>query len=226
MRRAADDLDLSESQEDYLKQIYLLGEAGGAVSTQALAERLGVRPSSVTGMVRRLAQLGLVEHQRYRGVQLTESGTRVALEVLRHHRLLETFLAKTLGFGWDEVHDEAERLEHVISARFEERIAEVLGHPTHDPHGDPIPDADLRLPEERGGIRLSAVDGICSGAIVRVSAQDSDSLSVIQRLGLVPGVRVEVLESVTPGVRVAVGGHRYLVPIELAREIWLKESLE
>ncbi|HQP42529.1 MAG TPA: metal-dependent transcriptional regulator, partial [Thermoanaerobaculales bacterium] len=136
-------LGLTAPQEDYLKQIFLLGERGDSVGTQTLAVRLGVRPASVTGMVQRLAELGLVDHRRYRGVSLTESGRRVALEMLRHHRLLETYLAETLGYGWGEIHDEAERLEHVISERFEERIAEALGHPTRDPHGDPIPDAQL-----------------------------------------------------------------------------------
>ena len=116
--------ELSEAQEDYLKQIFLLEEAGGKVATQALAGRLRVRPASVTEMVGRLAQLGLVEHARYQGVSLTSLGRRVALEMLRHHRLLETFLVRELGYEWDEVHDEAERLEHVISERFEERIAE------------------------------------------------------------------------------------------------------
>lgn len=133
---------LSTAQEDYLKQILGLGGDGGVVSTLALADRLRVRPPSVTGMVQRLAELGLVEHRPYRGVSLTGRGRRAALETLRHHRLLETFLVEVLGFSRDEVHDEAERLEHVISARFEERIAEVLGHPAVDPHGAPIPAAD------------------------------------------------------------------------------------
>ncbi|MCS7219398.1 MAG: metal-dependent transcriptional regulator, partial [Thermus sp.] len=121
---------LSEAQEDYLKQLFLLQEAlGGAVPTQALAERLGVRPPSATGMLKKLAALGLVEHLPYRGARLTEAGQRVALEVLRHHRLLEAYLHRALGYGWEEVHQEAERLEHVISEAFEERIAELLGHP-------------------------------------------------------------------------------------------------
>jgi len=217
---------LSESQQDYLKQIFLLGGAGGSVNTQSLAERLGVRPASVTGMVQRLAQLGLVEHRRYRGVRLTEAGGRVALEMLRHHRLLETFLATALGYSWDEVHDEAERLEHVISERFEEKIAEVLGHPTHDPHGDPIPDADLRLPEERGGVPMTGVAVPATGTIVRVSAQDRDSLSLLDRLGLVPGTRIDVLEETSDGVRVSGSGSRYMVPVELAREIWIMEHNE
>ncbi len=223
MNQRRNDLELTESQQDYLKQIFLLGETGGSVSTQSLAERLGVRPASVTGMVQRLAQLGLVEHRRYRGFRLTETGRRVALEMLRHHRLLETFLATALDYSWDEVHDEAERLEHAISERFEEKIAEVLGHPTHDPHGDPIPDADLRLPAESGGVRLTGVSPSGTGTVVRVGAQDRDSLNLLQRLGLVPGARVEVLEETSAGVRVRGAGNRYLVPVELAKEIWITE---
>ena len=139
MVREAARPELSEAQEDYLKQIFLLEEDGSRVATQALAGRLGVRPASVTEMVGRLAHLGLVEHARYQGVSLTPIGRRIALEMLRHHRLLETYLVRELGYDWDEVHDEAERLEHVISERFERRIAEAMGHPTRDPHGDPIP---------------------------------------------------------------------------------------
>jgi DtxR family Mn-dependent transcriptional regulator len=216
-------LDLSEAQEDYLKQIFLLADAGGPVSTQALAERLGVRPASVTGMVGRLAQLGLVNHERYHGTRLTEQGLRVALEMLRHHRLLETYLAKTLGYGWDEVHDEAERLEHVISERFEERIAEALGHPTRDPHGDPIPDAELRLPAVRAWIRLTQGEVGCRATIARASSQDRDSLNLLSRLRLVPGTVVEVVETGPAGVRLAVEGRTCLLPRELADELWLEE---
>ena len=215
-------LGLTAPQEDYLKQIFLLGEPGDSVGTQTLAVRLGVRPASVTGMVQRLAELGLVDHRRYRGVRLTESGRRVALEMLRHHRLLETYLAETLGFGWAEIHDEAERLEHVISERFEERIAEVLGHPTRDPHGDPIPDAQLRLPVDGGGRRLAEPAAAGAATVLRVGSQDPDSLAVLERLGLVPGARIDVLEHSPAGVRVEVGGSRFLVPSELAVEVWVE----
>jgi DtxR family Mn-dependent transcriptional regulator len=215
-------IELTEAQEDYVKQIFLLAEGGGAASTQALAERLGVRPASVTGMVQRLAQLGLVDHERYRGARLTQRGLRVALEILRHHRLLETFLAQALGYGWDEVHDEAERLEHVISERLEARIAEALGHPTRDPHGDPIPDSELRLPIAAGGIRLTGGEVGGRATLARVSSQDRDSLNLLARLGLVPGAIVEVLEVGAAGVRVAVEGNSYLLPSELASELWLE----
>src|SRR5689334_14754694 len=135
--------------EDYAKAIYALEErAGDAVSTNALAERLGVTAASASGMVKRLGELGLVEHQPYHGVSLTDPGRRVALEVIRHHRLLELYLVETLGVPWDRVHAEAEILEHVLSEELEELIAAKLGDPTHDPHGDPIPTRELTIAEE------------------------------------------------------------------------------
>src|SRR4030088_704514 len=139
---------ISPRVEDSAKAVYALeARAGGAVSTTDLAERLGVTAGSVSAMVRKLAELGLVEHEPYRGVRLTENGREVALEVLRHHRLLELFLAQELGMSWDRVHAEAEVLEHVLSEELEQLIAARLGHPTVDPHGDPIPDADLEFDE-------------------------------------------------------------------------------
>ncbi|HLX32294.1 MAG TPA: metal-dependent transcriptional regulator [Gaiellaceae bacterium] len=132
--------------QDYAKAIYTLEARDGSASTNELAALLEVRPGSVSGMLRKLSSLGLVEHERYRGVRLTERGRRVALEVIRHHRLLELYLAETLGLDVDDVHDEADRLEHVISEELEARIDRALGFPTHDPHGDPIPDADLNWP--------------------------------------------------------------------------------
>ena len=218
-------LELSESQEDYLKQIFLLGDDGDRVSTQALARRLCVKPASVTEMVGRLAQLGLVEHAPYRGVRLTEGGRRVALEMLRHHRLLETFLVEALGYRWDQVHEEAERLEHVISERFEERIAEAMGHPTHDPHGDPIPTPDLDLPSGESLVPLQDLPVGTRGKLVRVGAQDSDNLSLLRRLGLEPGSTVEVVADDTRGIRVRVGTDRFLLPAYLAETLWM-ERLE
>jgi DtxR family transcriptional regulator, Mn-dependent transcriptional regulator len=138
---------LSDSIQDYLKEIYKLAdESEGRVTVTALAKRLAISPPSVSGMVKKLAALELVEHERSRGVALTAAGERVAVEVIRHHRLLELYLAKTLGVHVDDVHDEADRLEHALSEELEERIDRALGFPTHDPHGDPIPDADLRWP--------------------------------------------------------------------------------
>ena len=138
--------ELTAAVQDYAKAIYTLESRDGAASTTDLATLLEVRPASVSGMLRKLSALGLVEHERYRGVRLTERGRRVALEVIRHHRLLELYLAQTLGLHVDDVHDEADRLEHVISEELEARIDRALGYPTHDPHGDPIPDANLQWP--------------------------------------------------------------------------------
>jgi DtxR family Mn-dependent transcriptional regulator len=137
---------LSDAIQHYLRGIYNLGSAGGKVSTTGLAREMGVSPASASAMVKKLAALRLVEHAPYRGVSLTPEGERVALEVIRHHRLLELYLAETLGIHVDEVHDEADRLEHALSEELEARIDEALGFPTHDPHGDPIPDANLEWP--------------------------------------------------------------------------------
>ena len=215
---------LSPSQEDYLKQIFLLGDGVESVSTRDLSVRLEVRPASVTGMVQRLAEQGLVSHEPYRGVKLTDGGRRVALEMLRHHRLLETFLEQVLGYGWDEVHDEAERLEHVISERFEARIAETMGHPTRDPHGDPIPDADLRLPPAADEVKLTQVAAGETATLTRVGTQDRDSLKLLSRLGLVPGVLVAVVETTETGVQVAIDGERLLLSCELAEELFFLED--
>ncbi len=214
---------LSEAQEDYLKQIFLLGE-GEPVSTTALAERLGVRPASVTGMLQKLAALGLVDYRPYQGARLTDAGRKIAIELLRHHRLIETFLAEALGYDWHEVHDEAERLEHVISERFEARIAEWLGHPERDPHGDPIPRPDLTFPALEPGRPLLLLPPGAVAQIVRVRAQDPDTLNLLARLSLRPGTRVHVLEQTSRGVRVAVGHERFLLPQELAEVIWVVQE--
>jgi DtxR family Mn-dependent transcriptional regulator len=138
---------LTDAIQDYLREIYKLGAESDRVSVTALAKRLAVSPASASAMVKKLAALELAVHEPYRGINLTAAGERVALEVIRHHRLLELYLAKTLGLHVDDVHDEAERLEHVLSEELEQRIDRALGYPTHDPHGDPIPDANLRWPK-------------------------------------------------------------------------------
>jgi DtxR family Mn-dependent transcriptional regulator len=137
---------LSEAIQDYLKGIYKLQAAGGRVTITAVARAQGVSPASASAMVKKLTALELLEHRPYRGARLTDAGERVALEVIRHHRLIELYLAETLGLHVDDVHDEADRLEHVISEELEDRIDRALGYPTHDPHGDPIPDANLKWP--------------------------------------------------------------------------------
>lgn len=182
---------LSHAMEDYLKQLYLLGKEG-SVGTHALADALHVTPASITGMLRKLTQLGLVDHAAYRGASLTPAGEKVALEVVRHHRLLELYLHRALGYPLDEVHDEAERLEHVISENFEARIAAWLGHPDFDPHGDPIPGPDGELPvlDER------PLSGVQPGERVWVTRvpEDSTILRALMDVGLTPGVEVQVLQ--------------------------------
>jgi DtxR family transcriptional regulator, Mn-dependent transcriptional regulator len=140
---------LSESIQHYLREIYKLSSEEGEVTVTALARRLNVSDPSASAMVKKLTALSLARHERYRGVELTPAGERVALEVIRHHRLLELYLAETLGLHVDDVHDEADRLEHALSEELEQRIDKALGYPTHDPHGDPIPSADLKWPGEK-----------------------------------------------------------------------------
>src|SRR6266487_2071319 len=159
--------EMSSAVEDYAKAIYALQRrGGGAVSTNALAERLGVTAASASGMVKRLDELGLVSHEPYRGVRLTPSGLRLALEVIRHHRLLELYVAEQLGVPWDRVHEEAEVLEHVLSEELEELIAINLGDPTHDPHGSPIPTRDGHI-DESSTESLQALEAGASGTFVR-----------------------------------------------------------
>jgi DtxR family transcriptional regulator, Mn-dependent transcriptional regulator len=186
--------EVSSAIEDYAKAIYALQlRAGEAVSTNALAERLGVTAASASGMVKRLDELGLVEHQPYRGVSLTADGRRVALEVMRHHRLLELYLVKSLGVPWDRVHQEAEVLEHVLSEELEELIAAKLGDPTRDPHGDPIPTRDLTI-EEALTQSLQSLEAGASGTFARVSDSDPEMLRFLADRGIAPGDSFEVIE--------------------------------
>jgi len=181
--------------EDYAKAIYTLQRrlAGRPASTNAVAERLGVTPASASGMLRRLADLGLATHVPYHGVELTAEGRRVALEVMRHHRLLELFLAEDLGVPWDRVHDEAEILEHVLSEDLEARIATKLGNPTHDPHGDPIPSADLVIDEDET-VPLDALQAGEQGRVTRVSDGDPALLRYLSELGISLGDTIAVAD--------------------------------
>ncbi len=183
----------SASIQDYTKAVYALElRKDTAVSTNALAERLGVTPGSVSAMLRKLSELGLVEHEPYRGVRLTVQGRRVALEVLRHHRLLELFLAQELGMSWDQVHDEAEILEHVLSDDLEQLISARLGHPTLDPHGDPIPTETLEIDEGQAR-SLDELETGSAGRFVRVSDADPEMLRYLAELGVSLGDHVEVI---------------------------------
>jgi DtxR family transcriptional regulator, Mn-dependent transcriptional regulator len=184
----------SEAIEDYAKAIYALARrSGGVASTNSLADRLAVTPASVSAMIKKLDERGLVEHVPYKGVRLTAEGERVALEVLRHHRLLELYLAEQLGVPWDRVHEEAEALEHVLSEDLEARIAAKLGDPTHDPHGDPIPDAQLHI-DEGETARLADLRPGDRGRFVRVSDSDPEMLRYLHRRGVQLGDPFEVVE--------------------------------
>ena len=185
----------SEAVEDYAKAIHALSGPGrDTVGTSALAERLGVSPGTVTAMLKRMAEMGLVSHEPYRGVTLTEPGERIALEVIRHHRLLEAYLAEALGMPWDRVHDEAEVLEHYISEELEERIALALGDPSHDPHGDPIPDRELALAQLAATRSLGELDPGAKGIFTRVSDSAPEMLRYLAERGIAPGDRLEVVE--------------------------------
>ena len=183
---------VSASVQDYAKAVYALEvRAGAAVSTNELARRLGVTPGSVSAMVRKLAEFGIVEHEPYRGVRLTDRGRRVALEVLRHHRLVELFLAEELGMSWDRVHEEAEVLEHVLSDDLERLIAARLGDPRVDPHGDPIPTAKFEI-DERQTASLDELPAGAVGRFVRVSDSEPEMLRYLSIQGIELGDRLEV----------------------------------
>jgi DtxR family Mn-dependent transcriptional regulator len=185
----------SNAIEDYAKSIYSLQQraGGGAVSTNALAERCGVTPASVSAMVKKLAERGLAIHEPYHGVRLTAAGERLALEMLRHHRLLELYLAEHLDVPWDRVHEEADALEHVLSEDLEARIAAKLGDPTHDPHGDPIPDRDLVIDEGETD-PLDSLPVGAGGRFVRVSDADPAMLRYLSGLGISVGDELEMLD--------------------------------
>lgn len=186
---------LTQSVEDYLKIIYLLISEFGRATTTQIAEHMGVKPGSVTGMLQKMAETAppLVDYQKHRGAVLTAHGEQVALEVIRHHRLLELFLYKNLGYRWDEVHSEADRLEHVISEDFEERIAQALGDPTRDPHGEPIPTRDFHLPPQ-SSLRLSDLRPGNRARVQRVDWADGKLLRYLSTIGMVPQAQVTILD--------------------------------
>ncbi len=215
---------LSRSVEDYLKAIYSLSERGEPASTSGIAGALDVQPASVSGMVKRLAESGLLQHVPYKGVRLTDEGTREALRIIRRHRILETYLSQRLGYSWDDVHEEAERLEHAASDELIDRMAGALQDPSHDPHGAPIP--------TRGGA-VESVDHptlseVSAGVRVRIRAvqdEDSERLRYMESRGLMPGVEL-LVEARAPfngpvTIRIAEDGIPQAVGHELARRIWV-----
>ena len=210
-------VELSDAIQDYLKELYKLNAAGERATTTALARRLEISPPSVTSMIKKLAELGLVEHLPYRGATLTPAGERTALEVVRHHRLIEQYLAQTLGLPLDALHAEADRLEHALSEELEAHIDRTLGYPTHDPHGDPIPDANLRIAE--GEVRpLATLESGDEATIRRVPDEDRDLLRYLTELDLTPGRRVRVtgIEPFGGPFTVSVGKSRHPISRELA----------
>ena len=213
------------SIQDYLKNIYELTENGGIASTNALARKLNIRAPSVTGMVQKMASSkpALVEYKKHQGVTLTTEGKRAALEVIRHHRLLEAWLVQTLGYSWDEVHEEAERLEHVISENFESRIAAAMGNPVRDPHGELIPTADLTMPHDKS-ISLSSLRPKQSAVITRVAASDTSLLRHLDELDLVPGVGIEV-EDYSPydhNLTIKVGRKSFVLGLNITSKIFVE----
>jgi len=213
----------TQSQEDYLKALYHLHGDSRPVPTRDLAQRLGISSPSVSEMVNRLVAQGLVEHDRYRGQQLTRDGRKVALELVRHHRLLEMFLVQVLDYSWDEVHEEAERLEHVISERMEQRIFELLGRPELDPHGHAIPSVTgkVRPPSERALNECHAGEKV---VVQGVSDDDPAKLRELERRGILPGTHIDVLapSQYEGPIEVRIKGRRLQVPLGLARAMFVE----
>ena len=219
-RRRGAPVQVTPAMEDYLKAAYRLREETGSATTQRLAEALGVSSPSVSNMVKRLHELGFLRHTRYRGVELTEPGRRIALEVVHHHRLLEMYLVASLGFPWDEAHAEAEHLEHHISEEMEARIDAVLGRPTRDPHGDPIPSRDGDV-AKLSDTRLLDLELGENAVIVRVLDQNLEQLRYLGGLGLYPGVAVIVLDKLPfdGGLSIGVGDATHLIGPSLAAAV-------
>ncbi len=223
--RAPATRDLTAAVQDYAKAIYTLEARDGAASTTELATLLEVRPGSVSGMLRKLSELGLVEHERYHGVRLTERGRRVALEVIRHHRLVELFLVESLGMTWDEVHAEAEVLEHALSEELEELIAAKLGNPTVDPHGDPIPSRELEL-AETSGPALAELEPGETATFERISDTDPEMLRFLGERGIVPGAQLELVERqpFDGPLFVRAGGETHVLGATLARAMRVRRE--
>ncbi len=219
--------NLTRATKDYLKAIYALSADGLPASTNDLAQRLNIKAASVTGMLKRLAQTSppLVDYRKHRGVTLTSAGERAALEIIRHHRLLETYLHESLGFSWDEVHEEAERLEHAISEKFEARIDKILGHPTHDPHGEPIPDLNLVMPQE-ASTRLSTLRPPQEATIERVNAEDGNLLRYLQEKSLVPGSKLKIrAHSPFDGnITLEINGEEMILGPAITHHIFIEEN--
>lgn len=212
--------ELSAPVEDYLKAIYELEQSGDAAGTNELAARLHIAPASVSGMVRRLADQELIAHERYKGARLTDAGRRAALRTIRRHRVIETYLTQALGYPWDLVHDEAERLEHACSDELVDRMAAAIGEPQHDPHGAPIPTRDGTVDERRfvSIADLHVGDTVC---VRRVSDENGERLRYLAELGIVPGVQLRVVERAPfdGPITVEIGTAQRVIGPSLAAEV-------
>ncbi len=215
----------SPAVEDYLKTIFEIEREQGKVATTALSERLGVAPASATGMIKKLAEMNLVAHERYQGVTLTPAGRRIALEVIRHHRLVERYLAEALGVPWDRVHDEAEKWEHILSEDLEDRIDALLGHPTTDPHGAPIPtrDGDIAYTSPH---RLLDMSPGQTAVIAEVSDHDPDLLRRLGDLGLFPTTAIAVIGRDAACLTVRAGKNEHILDCETAGYVYVREVNE
>jgi len=213
---------ITQAVQDYLKIIYKLSTANKPVSTNAIADRLQVSQASVTSMIKKLSELKLIEHKPYYGVQLNSTGRKIALEIIRHHRLLELYLSEALGFSWDRVHEEAEKLEHHISEEFEEKMAEFLGHPAFDPHGAPIPRKDGTIEEEALIVMTEAEAGE-TVRVRRVSDSDPEMLRYLGEIGIYPEIEVEILRRAPFGgaLHVRVGEVDHHLGEGLTNNIWV-----
>jgi DtxR family Mn-dependent transcriptional regulator len=215
---------LSQAVEDYLKAIYTLETEDKGASTTKIADSLDVSSASATNMIKRLDKMGLVNYQSYKGARLTDSGKKIALEIIRHHRLLELYLLEVMGYSWDEVHDEAEKLEHHISERFEDKITQLLDDPTHDPHGDPIPTKEGLMPEMDA---KPLVEGETEQEYIvsRVKDQDPELLRYLEKIGLLPGIKIEIKEKAPfeGPVTLLIENEEQVIGNEVAKNIFVAE---
>jgi len=215
---------LSQAVEDYLKTIYTLEVEGDKATTTKIANSLEVSSASATNMVKRLSEMGLVDYESYKGASLTDSGRKIALEIIRHHRLLELYLLEVMGYSWDEVHEEAEKLEHHISERFEEKIANLLDDPTHDPHGDPIPTKEGLMPE-MDAQPLNEAELDQEYIVSRVKDQDPELLRYLEKIGLLPGIKIKVKEKAPfqGPITLLIEKNEQVIGNEVSRNIFIAE---
>jgi len=221
-------MTLSQTTEDYLKTIFILetDTSDKGVSTKDIAEGMDVSAASVTSMMKRLSEMGLVVRESYYGVRLTETGRKIALEIIRHHRLLELYLKEIMGYSWDQVHDEAEKLEHHISEKFEDTIAELLNDPTHDPHGDPIPTKDGVMPKMASRPLTEANTGR-EYIVGRVKDQNPELLRYLEEIGLLPGVKIKLIrrEPLNGPITLNLEDREQVIGYDLAETIFLVDDI-